>query len=224
MNIREDFLRRIAERQQQPNPLFGPAYEPPRPPQPREPVDEELMDRERYQMDQSRFDDAASYQVADMSGIPPSGVGETNQLHAAARSFQGFMKSLQDYEKTFANGGSTMWPGKRGDELSIAHRDLQMQMKELYNLGVLNGPDLDLMNQILIDPTSVTGNVMDALGMSDMEQRVPQNIAQVRNLMRNRTEPALQQLGIDMESLMPEQQSVGELSDDQLLQMLQGGG
>ena len=122
------------------------------------------------------------------------------------------MKSLSDYERVFndpdgnpktRDGGSTMWPGKRKDELGIAHRDLQMQMKELYNLGVLNGPDLDLMNQILIDPTSASGNIMDALGIADMEERVPANIAQVRQLMKNRTTPALQQLGIDAETLMP---------------------
>ena len=179
----------------------------------------------------TRFDDGKSYQTADMSAIEPSGVGERNDLHAAARSYQGFMKSLSDYERTFKDpdgnpetkdGGSTMWPGKRKDELGIAHRDLQMQMKELYNLGVLNGPDLDLMNQILIDPTSVAGNVMDALGIADMEERIPANIAQVRQLMKNRTEPALQQLGIDPETLMPKQKAVGDLSDEELLKMLGG--
>lgn len=147
------------------------------------------------------------YRTADMSGIAPSGVGETNALNAAARSFQGFMKSLADYETTFAEGGSTAWPGKRRDELSIAHRDLQMQMKELYNLGVLNGPDLSLMNQILIDPTSIVGNAMDVLGGGkDMEKRIPANIQQVRQLMVNRTTPALQQLGIDPQQLMPAQE------------------
>jgi hypothetical protein len=153
---------------------------------------------------QSSFAPDAEYRVADMSGFAPSGTGEKNQLHGAARSFQGFMKSLSDYETTFNNGGSTMWPGKRRDELSIGHRDLQMQLKELYNLGVLNGPDLDLMNQILLDPTSISGNVMDGLGGPDMEERIPANIAQVRELMVNRTTPALQQLGIDPKSLMPQ--------------------
>lgn len=193
-----------------------------------EPIDPDLMDDAQnpgpdWRLD-TRFDDANAYQTADMSSIKPSGVGETNQLHAAARSYQGFMKSLDDYERTFADGGgSTMWPGKRKDELGIAHRDLQMQMKELYNLGVLNGPDLDLMNQILIDPTSVGGNVMDALGIADMEERVPANISQVRQLMKNRTEPALQQLGIEAESLMPKQKAVGDLTDEELLKMLAGG-
>lgn len=154
---------------------------------------------------QSQLDDSQAYRTADMSGIQPSGVGEQSQLNAAARSYQGLMKSLGEYEAIFNDGGSTAWPGARRDRLSTAHRDLQMQMKELYNLGVLNGPDLDLMNQILLDPTSVSGNVMDALGVADMEKRIPANIADVRRMMQNRAEPALQQLGIDPQSLMPAQ-------------------
>ena len=165
---------------------------------------------------QNSFQPGAEYQTADMSGIEPSGTGERNQLNSAARSYQGLMKSLQDYEAMFANGGSTAWPGQRKDELATAHRDLQMQMKELYNLGVLNGPDLMLMDQILLDPTSVMGNVKDALGIADMEKRIPANIQEVRRMMTNRTTPALQQLGIDPKSLMP----ADEMSDEDYLKSL----
>lgn len=159
---------------------------------------------------ESRFDDANAYQTADMSGVAPSGVGETNQLNALARSFQGLMQSMQDYEGMYKDGGSTMWPGERKDKLDTAHRDLQMQMKELYNLGVLNGPDLELMNQILLIPTSVSGNVMDAMGIADMDKRITSNIDEVRRMMINRTTPALQQLGIDPESLMPAEKKEAE--------------
>lgn len=164
----------------------------------------------------SQLRDGEPYKTADMSGVEPSGVGERSQLNAAARSFQGFMKSLQDYERMFADGGSTAWPGKRKDELSTAHRDLQMLSKELYNLGVLNGPDLMLMDQILLDPTSLAGNVKDALGISDMEERIPANIREVRRMMTNRMTPGLQQLGIDPQSLMPPE----DLSDEEFLKTL----
>ncbi len=173
----------------------------------------DLLDQEmefmKEEMRESRFDDANSYRTADMSGMAPSGVGEQNQLHSAARSYQGFMKSLQDYESMVKDGGTTAWPGLRKDKLATAHRDLQMQMKELYNLGVLNGPDLELMEQILLNPTTIPANVADALdsvlpGNQDMEQRIPANINEVRRMMRNRTEPALQQLGISPDALMPQ--------------------
>lgn len=171
----------------------------------------------------ARFDDGRNFQTADMSGIPVAGVGEQGQLNSAARSYQGFMKSLADYEDMFAKTGATMMPGEKKDRLATAHRDLQMQMKELYNLGVLNGPDLELMEQILLNPTAVGGNVLDALGIADMEERIPANISEVRRMMRNRTEPALQQLGIDPASLEPGQRDIKTLSDDDLLKMLAGG-
>lgn len=173
---------------------------------PEDPLGNPLLDEDPRGA-QSRFDDANSYQVADMSGIDPAGVGEQAQLNALARSFQGLMQGLDDYEKLFKDTGTSsfarMLPGQKNDALSTAHRDLQMQMKELYNLGVLNGPDLELMNQILLDPTSVSGNLLDAVGISDMDKRIPDNITRVRRMMINRTTPALQQLGIDPESLMP---------------------
>lgn len=168
----------------------------------------------------ARFDDGRAYRTADMSGIEVAGVGEQGQLNAAARSFQGFMKSLADYEQMFAETGATSWPGEKRDKLATAHRDLQMQMKELYNLGVLNGPDLELMEQILLNPTSISGNVMDALGVADMEQRIPSNIKEVRRMMMNRTEPALQQLGVDPQSLMPKARDLQGLSDEELLKMM----
>lgn len=205
------------------------AYRKPEQPQSPPPVDPTFDGRTLFDLQrETRFDDGNAYRTADMSSIPPSGVGETNQLHATARAFQGMMKSLDDYERLFADGGSTMWPGARKDALDVGHRDLQMQMKELYNLGVLNGPDLDLMNQILLSPTSIGGNIMDAVGISDMEKRIPANIEQVRQLMRNRSEPGLQQLGINMDDLMPAapnpaNSDVSAMSDEDLLKFLTGG-
>lgn len=171
---------------------------------------------------EARFDDANAVQVADMSKIPPAGVGEQSALNGQARAFQGFMKSLQDYEDMFGGDDvTTMWPGQQKDKLSTAHRDLQMQLKELYNLGVLNGPDLALMEQVLLNPTTVAGNVMDALGVADMEKRIPANIKEVRRMMTNRTLPVLQQLGLKPEDLMPKTDLKG-MSDEELLKMLAG--
>lgn len=132
--------------------------------------------------------------------------GQKTKVQDAAFAYTSLMKNFEEYEKLFKDGGSTAWPGKRKDALGIAHRNLQMQMKELYNLGVLNGPDLQLMNEILIEPTSISGNVMDALGVADMDERIPANIEQVRKLMRNLAEPKLKAGGIDINALAPPKQ------------------
>ena len=46
-------------------------------------------------------------------------------------------------------------------QLQSAQRALMMELKELANLGVLNGPDLELMQQMIGDPTTMTSVVRD---------------------------------------------------------------
>lgn len=181
-----------------------------------------------YQEDgQNRFNDAAAYRTADMSGIEPAGVGEQAVLQKQARAFQSLMTGLDDYERLFNEVGQSgfdrVLPGSKNDALSTAHRNLQMQMKELYNLGVLNGPDLDLMNQILLDPTDVSSNLLGAVGIGNMAERIPANIKRVREMMRQLAEPGLQQLGLEPEQLMPKRKPVSEMSDEEIKQMLLGG-
>lgn len=168
------------------------------------------------------FQPGAEYQTADMTGIKPAGVGQEAKLQASARAYQTLMKGLDEYETLFKDGGHAFMPGARNDTLATAHRDLQMQMKELYNLGVLNGPDLMLMDQILLDPTSVSGGLMDMVGLADMEERIPNNIKHVRRMMTNLVEPSLQQLGMTPADLQPKSDP-SQMSDEELLKALTGG-
>lgn len=46
-------------------------------------------------------------------------------------------------------------------ELQTAQRNVQINAKELANLGVLNGPDMDLLNDIIGDPLSTESIVRD---------------------------------------------------------------
>lgn len=41
--------------------------------------------------------------------------------------------------------------------IETKYRNMQMQAKEAYNLGVLNGPDLAILEQIIYNPTSMVG-------------------------------------------------------------------
>ena len=59
-----------------------------------------------------------------------------------------------------------------------------MQMKELFNLGVLNGPDLDLMDQMIVDATSPVNYALDMFGVADLNQRVAANIFNFKKTTR----------------------------------------
>jgi len=126
--------------------------------------------------------------VAPIPGGPqdPNTPTSTNttriqEVNSAASAIQ---ESLTAYEKLVNKHGAEVWPGKGRDALSAARRDLQLQMKELFNLGVLNGPDLDLMNELLIDPTSPTttaeGAIGQMFGSAGVRDRAIANIQQLR--------------------------------------------
>lgn len=70
------------------------------------------------------------------------------------QSFKNITQGLDRYEKLAKDAG--VWgasvPGQTKDALEQERRNIQLQLKELFNLGVLNGPDLSLMEQMIFDP------------------------------------------------------------------------
>lgn len=130
------------------------------------------------------------------------GVGGENAPTAIAteafkgrNAFDSIMKGLDSYEQLTANGGAII-PGEKKDQLDVARRSLQLQMKELFNLGVLNGPDLALMDQLLVDMTSLENNALDAVGIADLGKRTKTNVAQLRQMMVDLIEPKLKSAGL----------------------------
>lgn len=75
-----------------------------------------------------------------------------NDAEAADRAYRNLDTALTNYQSLITNGGISMVPGRENDQIIQARTDLQLQLKELYNLGVLNGPDLALMEQMIFDP------------------------------------------------------------------------
>jgi hypothetical protein len=72
--------------------------------------------------------------------------------------------SIQNYISKLKEHGAQVIPSGNKLTLQTAYRDLLLEMKELYNLGVLNGPDLMIMEQVMIDPTSIRASVYEAFG------------------------------------------------------------
>jgi hypothetical protein len=68
--------------------------------------------------------------------------------------------------KPFEPGhGYTLMPGIAKNAVAQSYTDVMMQLKEMYNLGVLNGPDLDLMHEVVFNPgVSLFGELGDWAG------------------------------------------------------------
>jgi len=179
------------------------------------------------------FVPGAEYQVADSGQIAtdaypitPSGVGEQNTINTAANAYRTLLSGLDDYDKIIQEGGVALLPGKQKDTIDVSRRNLQMQMKELYNLGVLNGPDLELMDTILMNPNGIMNKILDVTGIADTEERVKSNVQLVRKLMTQMVEPKLKSIGLSPEDIAPKDATppdYGSMSDDDLLKALMGG-
>lgn len=119
---------------------------------------------------------------ADPNRIAP---GEGMKVRASNSSLDALEQSLNDY---ITNLGKTTPGGRlftRGPEVSkvqTGHTDLLMQMKNLYELGVLNGPDYMLMTKIVEDPTGLMQVARGTDGLKAQTDTVKSIIARSRNL------------------------------------------
>lgn len=129
--------------------------------------------------------------VVPIPGGPQDPNTPTSTVRTAAvkvnNAASAIQKGLDSYENLIQKFGTEIVPGKGKDALLVARRSIQLQMKELFNLGVLNGPDLTLMDELLIDPTSITTAAANALpesfGGSEIQGRAKSNIAQLRTML-----------------------------------------
>ena len=88
-----------------------------------------------------------------------------DSLDSALTSYRDLIVGTKDSSgKSLTEGtGVSLFPGQENDQISQARTNLQLQLKELYNLGVLNGPDLSLMENMIFDP-QVSWNPMNTAG------------------------------------------------------------
>ena len=159
-------------------------------------------------------------QSDDLSTLSSSNQTQAQKVLMASKSLMG---GFDEYERLFKEGGAAVLPGTQRDALQLARRNLQMQMKELFNLGVLNGPDLKLMDEMIIDTTNPVNYALDITGVADLNLRVKENIKNLKIQLENLATPQILALGLNPRDIFgsdttytntsPEQ-SQSEVSED----------
>lgn len=109
--------------------------------------------------------------VVPIPGGPadPNGVGspQAKEQRQAGQTLNRVKDALDKYRDTLtkaaAPGGSGLeyFTSVAGDEINSAYNNLLLEMKELLNLGVLNGPDLEIMERLIRNPGSFWTNMRD---------------------------------------------------------------
>jgi hypothetical protein len=102
------------------------------------------------------------------------------------QAYQNLTTALDGYRQLVEQEGIVAAPGQARDAVVQARRNIQLQLKELYNLGVLNGPDLALMDQMLPDPTlSITAPFNSAGNLwSNPAGRIGPAVDRLKELLR----------------------------------------
>ncbi|WP_321404482.1 hypothetical protein [Maridesulfovibrio sp.] len=132
--------------------------------------------------------------------VGPGGVKlsatEVRDNRKALGATEGVSNSLDRLEELVNQYGwepSTGFNAETVAQMEAAHRGVQMEMKELLNLGVLNGPDLELMDQILLNPTEVPGN---PLKWANRQDALLASYQEVRKLLERKKAQFQKNLGI----------------------------
>lgn len=79
-------------------------------------------------------------------------------------SSKNMLDAIGVYENTLEQYGTKILPGSDTQILNNAYKDVILQAKNLFELGVLAGEDLTLLEEYLTNPTSVMGNITEVLG------------------------------------------------------------
>ena len=105
--------------------------------------------------------------------IPKAKLGGNTLPEGATKQVTGavnMVDAINNYQKIVNKyDGLALKPTTRA-ELSNAYNNMMLQAKEAYNLGVLNGPDLDILRGVVQDPNTFKGALVDTkmlIGQSD---------------------------------------------------------
>lgn len=91
---------------------------------------------------------------------------DVEEIKKVSTAGQSLKNTLGKLKSAVDQNGIEVLPGQNKRLMEGLVRDVQLQAKELYNLGVLNGPDLQLMESIISNPTSFW-DVAKNLGQKD---------------------------------------------------------
>jgi hypothetical protein len=105
--------------------------------------------------------------------------------------------ALTDYVRLVEQAGMTgaSWPGAMRDAIVRARTDILLQLKEAYNLGVLNGPDYELMSSMLFDPTISFGNIV---GHGSVADRARAGADHIRRILQRTRDNAFTAAGMQV--------------------------
>jgi hypothetical protein len=131
---------------------------------------------------------------------PPEAV--RSRAHTTVQAYNTIVPLLDQYAALIQRTGSVALPGRDRDAVEQSRRYIQLQLKELEQLGALTGPDVAYLEGLLPDPTvNMTGGGPAGLFPSfgnawDTAGRTKAAVDQLKGFLRQRAAQAAQAAGL----------------------------
>ena len=119
---------------------------------------------------------------------------QRNRVGNVNQAFDAITGELDRYADLVDKTGIEAMPGKDKDNLNTVRQGVMLQMKELFNLGVLNGPDLSLMEKMIYDPvidpmkegglTNIPGQIW-ASATGTAGERAKNSVTELKRMLEN---------------------------------------
>jgi hypothetical protein len=123
--------------------------------------------------------------LAAIPGGPGDKLPEAQQKQVVGT--QNLSNASTEYRKELKNFGlwDTMSPAARAG-MGTKYKNMMLQAKEAYNLGVLNGPDLQILESVITDPASFKGVMTPNSALDRQAVELDRIMTQVSNVSANR--------------------------------------
>lgn len=127
--------------------------------------------------------------IGKVPGASGAGVKLPIQAQKMQSSLQNLESGLNAYEKLLKQynpqSGDALTPEKRA-AIATAFGDLRMQLKGAYELGAITGPDMQVLEGVLTDPTGPLGMAKGAIrGTKTFDAQISQTRAALERQKRN---------------------------------------
>jgi hypothetical protein len=160
-----------------------------------------------------RLTDARNREEIAMGGKPPPGYRWTPQgtLQAipggpgdklpeaqqkqvvGVQNLQGAIGEYLDQLKTW--GGTDIARPDARAAMGTKYNNMMLQAKEAYNLGVLNGPDLEILTSVITDPRSMAGAVTSNEALANQAKELNRIMGSIASVSGNRRPQDVPPLG-----------------------------
>jgi hypothetical protein len=141
------------------------------------------------------------------AGLQPRDASTANTAVVARRAVAGVKDALASFKANIETNGAAILPGATRAVQEAEYRKLLLQMKELFNLGVLNGPDLVLMESIINEPA---GWITLAKSLGSPARAKKMILGQIKAMEK---EIAARERNIQQGATVPRQPSAGGAPD-----------